>query len=395
MTMITMNETNYEENKENRISNNISIKTEKIQRKNSDDSIFEEIDTSNEDITLKTIFMGFPQLIKNPVYIFSSLSMTTLFFVITVIQFWGSDYMENVLLIDKKNVFIAFVIVCVTSPTTGVIVGGIFSTCLGGYEKKSTIFMCLGGALLASLISIPACFVNTLAPFVVLLWLILFFGGIILPSLTGISITVVPKKLKGQASSLNIILGNLLGYIPAPFLYGLILDNTPNNKKVAMTISLFYSFVGLILCGIAAFLRIKYYEDQDLQDKNSNEIETDLLDQKMNTRRNTLEENSRRKSKKNSLNDIKMLFHSNVGNELIEAYIPEEDESQVKTIEENESGDEKSNSMNDNIISSNRNKSIENNLNKGNDNITKSCPESNIVNFTKKKDIGDEDEDKQ
>lgn len=180
-----MNETSMEENKENRLSNQFSIKTEKIERKSSDESLFEVIETSSDDMTLKAIFMGFPQLIKNPVFIFSSLSMTTLFFVITVIQFWGSDYMENVLLIDKKNVFIAFVIVCVTSPTTGVIVGGILSTCLGGYEKKATVFMCLGGALLASLISIPACFVDTLAPFVVLLWLILFFGGIILPSLTG------------------------------------------------------------------------------------------------------------------------------------------------------------------------------------------------------------------
>lgn len=187
-------------------------------------------------------------------------------------------------------------------------------------------------------------------------------------------------------------MGNLFGYIPAPFLYGLILDNTPNNKKVAMTISLFYSFVGLILCGIAAFLRIKYYENID---KDNLEIEENLLDKKISTRRNTMEDTNRRKSKKNSLNDIKMLFHSHIGNELIEINIDEEDESQAKTINENNSSDEKSNSMDENSLSPfKKYKNNSEDLCKTND-LTKSCPETKVINVLNNKDLIDEDEKKQ
>jgi len=51
-------------------------------------------------------------------------SGTVLFYIVTVIQFWISNYLKDVLHIEDKEIFISFVITCVTSPTLGIIIGG-------------------------------------------------------------------------------------------------------------------------------------------------------------------------------------------------------------------------------------------------------------------------------
>lgn len=133
---------------------------------------------------IKTI-KSLPYFIKNKVFVFSVLSLSTLCFVITAIQFWGSKYMEKVLNFEKPTVHYSFIIVCLTAPTLGVILGGIITSCIGGYEKLSASYLCLIGAFFASLLSIPIPFMNTFWGFIGLLYGILVFGGIIFPSLLG------------------------------------------------------------------------------------------------------------------------------------------------------------------------------------------------------------------
>lgn len=51
------------------------------------------------------------------------LSLSTLYFVVTGIQFWISDYLLNVLGGEDTLVYTCFIVVSVTAPTSGVLVG--------------------------------------------------------------------------------------------------------------------------------------------------------------------------------------------------------------------------------------------------------------------------------
>jgi len=113
------------------------------------------------------------------------LSVTCLFFVITGVQFWISYYMNIVLGINEQTVFVCFSIVCITAPTLGVIAGGFIIQKFGGYNDTSSIDICLKLGYVAAIISCPVPFVSSLSVFVFLLWLLLFFGGAIVPGLTG------------------------------------------------------------------------------------------------------------------------------------------------------------------------------------------------------------------
>jgi len=98
--------------------------------------------------------------------------------------------MQSVLHVDEKTVFICFSIVCITAPTLGVISGGYLIQTFGGYSDNRAIELCLKLGYCAMAVSIPIPFVNNLPLFAILIWLLLFFGGAIVPGLTGILITL-------------------------------------------------------------------------------------------------------------------------------------------------------------------------------------------------------------
>ena len=160
-----------------------SIQKHKIRQKM---SIFEDLKSvKDKDEGICDIFKKVPVLFRNLTFTFCVLALTALFFVITVIQFWGSNYMENVLKIPKEEVFISFVVLCITGPTAGVIIGGIVTSCIGGYEKKNAMLLCCFGAFMAVACCIPAPFVNDIWSFSALIWFVLFFGGMVLPAIIG------------------------------------------------------------------------------------------------------------------------------------------------------------------------------------------------------------------
>ena len=53
-------------------------------------------------------------------------------------------------------------------------------------------------------------------------WLYFFFGAMGLPIITGVMITSVEPKLKSTANALANLAYNLIGFFPAPFVYGFI-----------------------------------------------------------------------------------------------------------------------------------------------------------------------------
>lgn len=244
----------------------------------SNENEYEEVDIKEpkkEESNTNGIFKTFkliPQLFKNKVFIFSVLSLSSLSFVITAIQFWGSDYMENVLKVEKATVNYVFIIICLTAPTLGVFIGGAVTSCLGGYEKMGASYLCLIGAFSATLMAIPIPFMDTLAGFASFLYGVLVFGGIIFPSIygkikylfLGIIISSVSHDHKTAASSLAVIIMNLLGYIPAPFFYGFVNDLAKSRfPKLSMSICLYYSITGFIWMLLSVIFRKREFKARE------------------------------------------------------------------------------------------------------------------------------------
>jgi MFS family permease len=218
-------------------------------------------------------------------------SLTGLFYVVTGIQYWLPDYIQNVLDIEPHTATLYFVIVSLSAPIGGVIVGGIITASYGGYNtKKAQKLQCLMGVC-AVICCLPVPFFYEKKSFYyvgMLFWGILFFGGFILPPVTGIMINSVPDDQKASANSIANLTYNLFGYLPGPVIYGFVATftatpgppGTVNKSRWAMAV-LLYSTIPTITCllwGINKKIKMKD-SDEDrrastlLPKKNENQKE--------------------------------------------------------------------------------------------------------------------------
>ena len=118
-------------------------------------------------------------------------SISGLFFVITGIQYWITDYLINRIKQPESTVFVTFGVISITAPILGVIIGGNLTTYLGGYLTKNSLYLSCVSAFLCLVCSAPIPFIYNFYGVITLLWFLLFFGGSILPCLTGIMLNTV------------------------------------------------------------------------------------------------------------------------------------------------------------------------------------------------------------
>ena len=162
--------------------------------------------------------------IKKQLYVISMLTLCSLFFIITAIQYWISDYMIGVLHVPQSEVFKLFVIVSLSGPSAGLIIGGKISESLGGYTGKNALSFCLVNAIIASVLGIFLPIIDNYKVLIILIWLELFFGSAIVPNLQGLMITSIPQPVRGLGNSMAQLVMNLFGNLPAPILYGYVVS---------------------------------------------------------------------------------------------------------------------------------------------------------------------------
>lgn len=119
------------------------------------------------------------------------MSITFLYWVLTGIQYWFSDYLITELKADQSIVFVTYGVISITGPVIGVLVGGNVISALGGYKSKKALYVTCALAFLCLACAIPIAFIDDYISVVVLLWFMLFSGGFILPSMTGIMLNTV------------------------------------------------------------------------------------------------------------------------------------------------------------------------------------------------------------
>lgn len=168
----------------------------------------------------------------------------------------------NVLQVPKGEVFVAYSLTAISAPTIGVILGGVITTkVIGGYTSSKAIYVCLFMGCLASIDAFPIPFVTKFWEFIVLLWFLLFFGGFMMPNLTGILLNSVPMRERSMAAAISQFFFNGFGYLPAPYLYGLVNEETrvnnaegKNISRYGMIMLMYSSLIGVASLGIAICL---------------------------------------------------------------------------------------------------------------------------------------------
>jgi hypothetical protein len=73
-------------------------------------------------------------LLSNGPFICLCMSLSGLYFIITGVQFWVSDYFKIVLQMPPEQVFGFFIVTCLTAPILGVLLGGSVTQYIGGYH---------------------------------------------------------------------------------------------------------------------------------------------------------------------------------------------------------------------------------------------------------------------
>ena len=209
----------------------------------------------------ETTQRSFGKLCCNGVFMLLILAISCLYFVVSGLQFWVTVYVNTVLGVPIQEVYLFFAITCLTGPLAGVLISILVFNCVGGYQSSRALdLVCLFG-FLACLVSIPAPFTSNKTLFYSLIWLVFFFGSMIVAPLVGIMLNTVAPKRRTVANSMATLAYNLFGFLPAPFIFGLFSDMYPKNKeysmRLAIAIILYWSIVCAILTITAYVLILK------------------------------------------------------------------------------------------------------------------------------------------
>ena len=238
------------------------------------DSIIIEPDTNLSDIINITYLK---EIFSNKIYLLSILSISCLYYAVTGVQYWAGDYMNRILKVHSpQKRLLYFSIICFTSPTLGVISAGYSVNRLEeGYNNIKVFDYCFVLSIFTFISGIISAFMSKINLFVFFTWLAFFFGGSIMPILTGIIITSLKQHLRASGNSLQLFFGTLLGYLPAPYVYGALEDFFDDGGKKSYFSNMIVLFIAVILLGYSR--NIKYnmffgknenekYNDIDLDD---------------------------------------------------------------------------------------------------------------------------------
>ena len=63
-------------------------------------------------------------MLRNGTYVFTTIALSVLFFVVSGIQYWVSDYLSEVLDVPITKVYVYFAFVVLTAPIIGALLSG-------------------------------------------------------------------------------------------------------------------------------------------------------------------------------------------------------------------------------------------------------------------------------
>eukprot|EP00298_Acanthocystis_sp_HF-20_P003056 c13432_g1_i1.p1 GENE.c13432_g1_i1~~c13432_g1_i1.p1 ORF type:complete len:564 (+),score=226.28 c13432_g1_i1:30-1721(+) len=191
------------------------------------DSLTERRRSASVDSRSVSVPEAMLTLLKTRKYIGVVLALTFLFFVVTALQTYTTQYLTDEVKISKRLAVVSFGVISITGAIVGCVFGGVVIDKLGGYEEHyQTTKFCTFCCIFAFIFSLPTGFFPIYWVICVTLWFMLFFGGALIPAANGVLVSCVPFQFRSLALSLSMTIYTLLGYASAPFFIGLAMDAT-------------------------------------------------------------------------------------------------------------------------------------------------------------------------
>ena len=195
-------------------------------------------------------------LFKNPIFVCSVASLCSLYFVITSLQIFITNYLKAPPFNATMNtITFAFGMAAITASICGVLAGGLILDKLGGYQgnlHRAAFFAAICGAA-AAWLAFLATFMETTFGFIAVMWMMLVAGSATIPVLTGLIMAGVPTNLRSQSSAVANVTFNL-GYALGPLFLSSIASAMDGDINLAVHISLMMS----AFAGPPMVLNIKY-----------------------------------------------------------------------------------------------------------------------------------------
>ena len=279
---LNINTVDDEEKNQNLIDNKNKEEEKKEMLEEDNNSLFEDIKKKNQDISKESILRHLKVLIKSPIFILMNITLASMFIIVSAVQFWINDYLEYGLLMeDEKKRLYAFAFVVITSPPAGIILGGILSGKVGGYDTEKAIYIPLITSFFVCILANIVPLTSNLFIFLPFFWIYLFLGSVLLPVANGIILVSVDKKYAGSANSVSTLIYNILGRLPGPNLYAFFKSQIDDkNSRIPFWLLLNMAipgFVAVLIC--VKFQKQKY---RNLKNLNLTEEEKLIFDNKEN-----------------------------------------------------------------------------------------------------------------
>mmetsp|Transcript_25537 Transcript_25537/g.42813 ORF Transcript_25537/g.42813 Transcript_25537/m.42813 type:complete len:1106 (-) Transcript_25537:8-3325(-) len=223
----------------------------------------------------RSVYDSVAALLSIKTYRYLLAAMSGLYFTVTGVQYWGTKYMTIALHSPLPLVNLMFILVAATGPTLGVFFGGYIIDLCGGYkgahQRVVALEMCSTFGIMSCLFSVPVTFVENIYVVAGLLWMVLFFGGSMLPACSGIIVSIIPRSYRPTSSSLALVVFNMFGYSFSLLLSGYLMEilelQSGCEMVCAMTwgfrLVLFWSFLSVFFLIQALLASYQHLRDRD------------------------------------------------------------------------------------------------------------------------------------
>ena len=239
-------------------------------------SIFNYRPSEDEEREIN-VFVRDRSLLLDPFYMVLLWARCINVFLRSALQFWLVKYIISLGYTNKPLTTFVFAYMITCNPLFGNLIGAKLSPIFGNYNKRSSLFCVLLLQLLVCIVFTPAPYFEEWWKFCIFASLFQILGMANVSPIGNIMISSLNREQKKRAAGVMAIFNVILGSVPAPPIYGLILDRWGEyNKHCAMIAykNYLYLSIPLIIIGIIIReIRFRYKKEELLIDDNIDEVE--------------------------------------------------------------------------------------------------------------------------
>ena len=239
-------------------------------------SIFNYRPSEDEEREIN-VFVRDKSLLLDPFYMVLLWARCINAFLRSALQFWLVKYIISLGYTNKPLTTFVFAYMITCNPLFGNLIGAKLSPIFGNYNKRSSLFCVLLLQLLVCIVFTPAPYYEEWWKFCIFASLFQILGMANVSPIGNIMISSLNREQKKRAAGVMAIFNVILGSVPAPPIYGLILDRWGEyNKHCAMIAykNYLYLSIPLIIIGIIIReIRFRYKKEELLIDDNIDEVE--------------------------------------------------------------------------------------------------------------------------